>query len=649
MTRCLLHARWLVPCLASSIFFLNECRPADDALPAQEANTWVKRTPLKNKPAPPIGYESAFAWDPKHKVLIRMAAHAIDGFEQLAEVWTLDPLTGEWKLKEPNTSPPGACRLQQHVFDTLHNRYLRFPGTSGDHGWQWYRELYMNEGSVWAYDLETNTWRAMRPWPEPMILRQHFASWDGKLGKAVVFGGSKTPHDPETTSAGFTCVYDARLNTWEMKKAPGQPDSRVGGNMAWCAATGQHVMFGSEQAHKGIHGYDIAKKAWSDIKPDTLPPTTHNEAVMAYDSLNDTLLCVVIDREGKEMEKAMTYNGKRHLETWAFNPAKSAWKKMAPASEPDPGAIRCRMLAYAPELNLAFLDVCESHPSGGGAARETQVWSYRLAASTKKPPEHPKRNEPLLVDELTASVVSPKEIKLKWKAAAGEIKGYVVERAPVEVCTEDELRHVKSGTPPLKEPAVAAIKAIGEFTAVTEAPITEATFTDKGIDLSKPQAIAGKKTAYPYLRQDHIAQGGKKYRYGVYAYRVRTMGKDGTAGGPSPYVLTIPSSPTQVFSKEGGGNCAIKWSANPETNIAGYRVYRVDGPRTKSGTSQKVERLTADPIKGTTYTDKPGEKEHRYYIIAVDSLGQEGYPSSPVWSNRRKKDLYTRFTGEWHQ
>ncbi len=34
---------------------------------------------------------------------------------------------------------------------------------------------------------------------------------------------------------------------------------------------------------------------------------------------------------------------------------------------------------------------------------------------------------------------------------------------------------------------------------------------------------------------------------------------------------------------------------------------------------------------------------------AVDALGQEGLPSSPVWHNREWKRFYEPFTGQWHQ
>jgi len=65
---------------------------------------------------------------------------------------------------------------------------------------------------------------------------------------------------------------------------------------------------------------------------------------------------------------------------------------------------------------------------------------------------------------------------------------------------------------------------------------------------------------------------------------------------------------------------------------------------------EPVTRLTPDPIAGPTFSDKDaGKKSRRYYVTAVDALGQEGAPSSPVWFSREWKTYYDPFVGEWHQ
>ena len=99
----------------------------------------------------------------------------------------------------------------------------------------------------------------------------------------------------------------------------------------------------------------------------------------------------------------------------------------------------------------------------------------------------------------------------------------------------------------------------------------------------------------------------------------------------------------------GGADRQSRLEANPEQGIQGYRVYWMKGPRPE-GPGQATNRLTADPIKGTTFTDpKAGNEVRRYWVVAVDALGQEGIPSSPAWHYRTQRAFYAPFVGEWHQ
>ena len=80
--------------------------------------------------------------------------------------------------------------------------------------------------------------------------------------------------------------------------------------------------------------------------------------------------------------------------------------------------------------------------------------------------------------------------------------------------------------------------------------------------------------------------------------------------------------------------------------LKGYRVYRMNGRYDKD----PMPRLTSDPIPATTYSDATaGKSSRRYYVVAVDALGQEGFPSAPVWFEREWKQYYKPFVGQWHQ
>jgi hypothetical protein len=62
---------------------------------------------------------------------------------------------------------------------------------------------------------------------------------------------------------------------------------------------------------------------------------------------------------------------------------------------------------------------------------------------------------------------------------------------------------------------------------------------------------------------------------------------------------------------------------------------------------RQVARLTADPVGAGPYTDaKAGKETRRCRVVAVDALGQDGFPSAPVWQYWRYS---VPFVGEGHE
>jgi hypothetical protein len=602
------------------------------SVPAQAANTWIKLSPLPDGPVSPrLGYEGACVWDNHHQVLVRYGGHNQGGGgEQHAEVWTFDPQTAIWTLKEPNTSPPGVCCNAQNVYDPTIQRYIRFPFFSGSHGWQWERELYLNDSSVWTYDLANNRWRNMRPLPTPRMAPYRSASWDSDHQVVVVFGG-------EGSHEG-TRIYDPWRNEWRWPKPETEPAPRSGGTMAYDAARKLHVLFGSQftdDPHTWT--YDVARNRWRDMRPDPMPPTKENDAVLTYDPVHRVVLALVKVTTGKEDQAS------HEVQTWAYDAGANRWTRMNPAVEPDAGGNRTRNLAFAPELNLAILENCIGNP------REQQVWTYRYAETQdvyQLPPPKP-RDCPPIVEDVVVSVMAADRVEINWLAAADPaISGYHVERAVVEVWSEDQLRRLKDRTPSLVSPSAGAIRRIGPFQRLTDAPIRATSFVDQQIDLRKPKIVEGDPVYDREMHRDQLDDSGRLYRWGVYAYRIRAVSDSGAESGPSPAVFTIPSSPQHVFSREDGTACQLKWAANPEQAIAGYRVYRMDGRWNKD----PVSRLTEDPVADTAFVDETaGNSTRRYYLVAVDHLGQEGFPSSPVWFRREWQAFYKPFVGPWHQ
>jgi hypothetical protein len=308
------------------------------------------------------------AYDPVAKKVIRWAGHNQGGGgEQNAETWTFDPRTGSWELMRTNRRPPGACCNQQNVFDTSVGRFIRFPAFSGSHGWQWFREVYLNNTSVWTYDLAENRWREMCPLPEPRVRPLRCASWDSDLGVVVLFGG-------EGGNDG-TLIYDPYTNTWTDMNPPVEPAPRSGGNMVYDSKNKLHILFGSQFSDDPhTWAYDASKNEWRDLKPAATAPTNRNDPAMCYDAASAKVIAV-LRAVTKQADNGEPTEGR--FETWAYDAAANTWEKIADG--PEGWGSRNRVLTYLPDLNLCLLELSHHGDRERGVEREQQVWTLRLA------------------------------------------------------------------------------------------------------------------------------------------------------------------------------------------------------------------------------------------------------------------------------
>jgi fibronectin type 3 domain-containing protein len=113
-----------------------------------------------------------------------------------------------------------------------------------------------------------------------------------------------------------------------------------------------------------------------------------------------------------------------------------------------------------------------------------------------------------------------------------------------------------------------------------------------------------------------------------YRYAVRSVSKAGGTlieGGNStpitvaPVDLIPPSRPSGLAAFPLPHGVELRWIANPEPDVVGYRVYRrkVLGP--------KFERLTDEIVRENLYVDKEARRgeEYDYGVTAIDSARQQ--------------------------
>ncbi len=453
------------------------------------------------------------------------------------------------------------------------------------------------------------------------------------------------------------------------------------------------VVFGSQYASdEKTHLYRFNTGKWEthDINPrpsGKRGKTYSTIPRLAYDSLNE--ICVGLiwdDATGKH-------------ETWTLDVAQLKWTKMDAQAEPEPSMSRSRNMDFSPEHNAFLLDLNPSATKGKGS----QIWTYRFkqappdkrlaapaqveaitdaqkifvrwsevagakeyhvyradagepwklafkkiatvrelemsdgdvvrgqnyfytvravdAGGSESADSLRVRAEPRVLLKPVVSVLAADKVEVAWhKHPAKDIAGYNVYRGVVTVRTVKKGNGTawKDNDPEYAEPTVVEVSDITGIKKLNETLLTDTSFADL-VDLKTPGAEA------------------KDYKFAVYAYIVRAVNKLGVESGPSPYALTIPSEPSNVLTRDKANLAELKWDANPEKGIAGYHIYKLEG-------TWGIVRLTKEPIKETTFTHKSGQT--RYWVVAVDALGQEGQPSAPVWHQHSYRGF---FTGEWHQ
>ncbi|WP_180357733.1 fibronectin type III domain-containing protein [Streptomyces sp. NP160] len=115
----------------------------------------------------------------------------------------------------------------------------------------------------------------------------------------------------------------------------------------------------------------------------------------------------------------------------------------------------------------------------------------------------------------------------------------------------------------------------------------------------------------------------------AYSYALQaldTSGNASTASSPAvtatPTDLTPPSVPTGLTATRGDGSVALAWTANPEGDLASYRVLR-DGTAVATVTAPTTTWSDTGLTNGRTY---------QYALQAVDTHGNASAASSPAAS-----------------
>lgn len=242
----------------------------------------------------------------------------------------------------------------------------------------------------------------------------------------------------------------------------------------------------------------------------------------------------------------------------------------------------------------------------------------------------------------------------RWAAQAREIPvpaeqpGYVELAFPVREWTGRELiLGVRAWGPRGRPAAWSNLVAIQIVPAVPRPADLRAEATAGGVRLTWRVALAPEGVRFRVFRRapgqpspeiagetpessflDAGAAFGQTWEYAIQAFvkagEQEALSEFSETARITPEDRFPPAPPSGLQATPGLGAVELLWDPNPETDLAGYRVWRaVEG--------EKFQALTGI-IGFPAYSDRniePGRK-YRYAVSAVDTRGNESAPSSPV-------------------
>jgi fibronectin type 3 domain-containing protein len=94
----------------------------------------------------------------------------------------------------------------------------------------------------------------------------------------------------------------------------------------------------------------------------------------------------------------------------------------------------------------------------------------------------------------------------------------------------------------------------------------------------------------------------------------------------TPRDITPPTPPRNLQAAATRAEVSLIWDANTEPDLAGYLVYRSEVPHTA------YQRLTPQPLRGTTYADRTVARGTTYYYV-VTAVDTAATPNESIFSN----------------
>ncbi len=201
--------------------------------------------------------------------------------------------------------------------------------------------------------------------------------------------------------------------------------------------------------------------------------------------------------------------------------------------------------------------------------------------------------------------------------------------------TNTKINHLDIDVADVTPPAVPAdvTVAAGDTTnTVTWGPVTDTGAVSYTLYAATGDTVAltteNRKYSGTATTFEHTGlANGTKVNYVVTATDAAGNESAGSAvAAGTPQDATAPAAPTGVLALAGDGVVSLRWTANTDADLAGYRIYR----STTTPVALNAANRIADAVTDVEYTDadRVNDTALYYVVTAVDSNGNESVASA---------------------
>jgi hypothetical protein len=180
-----------------------------------------------------------------------------------SDTWSYDFNADTWTEMKPTTSPPGR-NFQAMTYDAKTDRVLTWGGST------WDSTQPVDNGSMWAYDYNTNTWTEKKPGPGAVPDMRDYPEmvYDAKADRTILFGGIPIGNG-ETDDKVW--IYEYKTNTWTKLESGSGPGQISRFTMLYIGATDKVFLFGGQVGSTLFNYtdaswiYDFNANAWTNV------------------------------------------------------------------------------------------------------------------------------------------------------------------------------------------------------------------------------------------------------------------------------------------------------------------------------------------------------------------------------------------------